>query len=113
MTDCSQCSGGKDVGYLGNNSGTLQFNGVNAACTGDYLLVIYYANGDAGARMASISVNGGPASTLSFASSHGGNLVATLPVTVHLKAGKNTIEFSTTSSWAPDIDKVLVIRKGC
>lgn len=113
VTDCSQCSGGKDVGYLGNNSGTLQFNGVNAACTGDYLLVIYYANGDAGARMASISVNGGPASTLSFASSHGGNLVATLPVTVHLKAGKNTIEFSTTSSWAPDIDKVLVIRKGC
>jgi hypothetical protein len=113
VMDCSDCSGGKDVGYLGKNNGTLQFNGVSTACTGDYLLVIYYANGDSGARMASISVNGGPASMLSFASSHGSSLVATLPVIVHLKAGKNTIKFSNTSGWAPDIDKVSVIRKDC
>ncbi len=63
--------------------------------------------------MASISVNGGPASMLSFASSHGGDLVASLPVIVRLKAGKNTIEFSNDFGWAPDIDKVSVIRKDC
>ena len=26
------CSGGKDVGDIGNNSGTMQFNGVSVAC---------------------------------------------------------------------------------
>jgi hypothetical protein len=113
VMNCSNCSGGKDIGYLGKNSGTLQFNGVSAACDGNYLLAIYYINADDGARMASIRVNGDMTTTLSFASSHGVNHVATLPVTVHLNAGSsNTIEFSNTSSWAPDIDKVL-IPKGC
>lgn len=113
VMNCSNCSGGKNIGYLGKNSGTLQFNGVSAACNGNYLLAIYYVNADAGARMASIRVNRGIAITLSFASSHGVNLVAILPVTVDLNAGRsNTIEFSNASSWAPDIDKVL-ITKGC
>ena len=111
VMNCSNCSGGQNIGYLGNNSGTLQFNGVSAACNGNYLLAIYYANADTGARMASIRVNG-KTTMLSFASSHGVNLVAILPVTVDLNAGSNTIEFSNTSSWAPDIDKVL-IPKGC
>lgn len=112
VMDCSGCSGGKDVGYLGKNSGTLQFNDVSAACTGNYQLFIHYTNADAGARRASISVNGGTPITLSFASSHGANLVATLPVTVHLNAGNNTIKFFSTSNWGPDIDRVL-IPKGC
>lgn len=113
VMDCSHCSDGKDVGYLGNNSGTLQFNGVSAACSGNYQIIIYYANGDSGARTASIRVNGGIATTFSFASSHGANLVATLPVIVPLNARKNTIAFSNTSSWAPDIDKVLLTGPDC
>ncbi len=108
IMDCSHCSGGKDVGYLGNNSGMLQFNGVNVMWSGNYQLVIYYVNGDSGTRTAFMSVNGGMASTLNFASSYGGDLVATLPVIVHLNAGNNTIKFYNTSSWAPDIDKVLI-----
>jgi hypothetical protein len=108
VMSCSNCSGGKDVGYLGNNSGTLQFNGVSASHSGSYLLTIYYANGDSAARTASVSINGGTATTLSFASSHGGGLVATLPVTVQLNAGNNTILFSNASSWAPDIDKITL-----
>jgi hypothetical protein len=111
IMNCGNCSGGKDVGYLGNssNSGTLQFNGLSASCSGNYLLTIYYANGDSAARTASISVNGGTATSYSFASSHGGNLVATLPIFVHLNQGSsNTIEFSNTSSWAPDIDKITI-----
>ena len=109
VANCNNCSDGQDVGDLGNNSGTLQFNNVNVpACTGDYLLTIYYANGDSAARTASISINEGAATTYSFASSHGGNLVATLPVIAHLNAGSNTITFSNTSTWAPDIDKITI-----
>lgn len=109
VMNCNNCSGGQDVGYLGNNSGTLQFNNVNVpACTDDYLLTIYYANGDGAGRTASISINGGTTTTFSFASSYGGNLVATLPVIAHLNAGSNTIAFSNTSTWAPDIDKITI-----
>jgi hypothetical protein len=110
VMNCGNCSGGKDVGYLGNNSGTLQINGVSAPRhSGNYLLTIYYANGDSAARTASISVNGGTATTYSFASSHGGGLVATLPIFVRLNEGNsNTIEFSNASSWAPDIDKITI-----
>jgi hypothetical protein len=110
IMNCSNCSGGKDVGYLGNNSGTLQFNGVSAPHhSGTYLLTIYYANGDSAARTASISVNGATAISYSFASSHGGNLVATLPIFVQLNQGNNnTIAFSNASSWAPDIDKITI-----
>jgi hypothetical protein len=109
IMNCSNCSGGEDVGYLGNNSGTLQFNNVSAPYKGNYLLTIYYANGDATARTAMISINGGAAATYTFATSHGGNLVATLPITVALNSGSsNTIQFYNTSSWAPDIDKITI-----
>lgn len=109
VMSCSNCSGSQDVGYIGDNSGTLQFNSVSASSSGSYLLTIYYADGDSTSRIASISVNGGTATTYTFATSHGGNLVATLPITISLNAGSsNTIKFYNTSSWAPDIDKITI-----
>jgi hypothetical protein len=109
VMSCSNCSGGEDVGYIGNNSGTLQINNVNAPSSGNYLLTIYYANGDSTSRTASISINGGTSTSYTFATSHGGNLVATLPIIVPLNAGSNnTIKFYNTSSWAPDIDKITI-----
>jgi hypothetical protein len=108
VMNCSNCSGGKDVGYLGNNSGRLKINNVSASHSGDYLLTIYYANGDSAGRTAAVSVNGGIAAIYHFASTSGGGLTATLPVTVHLDAGNNTILISTGSGWAPDIDKITI-----
>jgi hypothetical protein len=109
VMNCSSCSGSEDVGYIGNNSGILQFNNVSAPYRGNYLLTIYYANGDSTSRTTMISLNGGPATTYTFASSHGGNLVATLPITVSLNSGSNnTLQFYNTSSWAPDIDKITI-----
>ena len=46
---CPTCSGGFDVGYVGNNSGTLQFNNVTANASGRLNVTIWYTNGDAGA----------------------------------------------------------------
>ena len=37
---CSTCSGGNLVAWVGNNAGTLQFNGINAATAGNYALTI-------------------------------------------------------------------------
>ena len=105
---CSTCSGGNKVGYVGNNAGTLQFNGVSAATAGNYTLTIYYLSG--AARSAQLSVNGGSAVTLNFASLVNWTTVGTLTTTVSLNAGSNTLKFSnpTVGSWAPDFDRVTV-----
>ena len=65
IQSCPTCSGGADVGYVGNNSGTLQFNGVTANTSDSYVVTIWYTNGDA-ARYALLSVNGGPGIPVSF-----------------------------------------------
>src|SRR5690348_8906640 len=66
VASCSPCSGGKKVGFVGNNAGTLQFNGVTTGAAGSATLTIAYASGQA--RNASLSVNGGTATSISFAS---------------------------------------------
>jgi len=46
IQSCPNCSGGADVGFVGNNSGTLQFRGITANASGHLNLRIWYANGD-------------------------------------------------------------------
>ena len=106
MAACSACSGGNKVDYVGNNSDMLQFNGVSAATAGNYPLTIHYLSG--AARSAQLSVNGGSAVTLNFASTGGWNTVGTLTTTVSLNAGSNTLKFSNSSAYAPDFDRVTV-----
>ena len=107
---CSACSGGNKVGYVGNNAGTLQFNGVSAATAGNYTLTIYYLSG--ATRSAQLSVNGGSAVTLNFASLGNWTTVGTLTTTVSLNAGSNTIKFSNATGWAPDFDRITVNTNG-
>lgn len=108
VASCNSCSGGKEVGYIGNG-GTLTFNGVSASSTGSYSLTIYYLNGDSGNRNASLSVNSGSTNTLSFSPTGGWNNLSSLTITVTLNAGSNnTLEFSNPSGWAPDIDRIVV-----
>lgn len=112
-------SGGKNVGYVGNGSGnTLSFSNVSASATGRYTVVIHYAHNDrAGSgnyntnvesRTAQLSVNGGTASTLTFRNTYSWNDYWTLPTTVTLNSGTNTLKLSNSSSWAPDIDYIEV-----
>ncbi|QJD83896.1 DUF4832 domain-containing protein [Cohnella herbarum] len=104
---CSACSGGSKVGYVGNNAGTLQFNGVNASAAGAATLTVSYLNGDA-SRTAQISVNGGSAVTLTFPNTGGWTTVGTIQTQVQLNAGNNTIKLSNPSGWAPDFDRIQV-----
>jgi hypothetical protein len=110
VANCSACSGGKKVGFVGNNAGTLQFNGVSAAAAGSATLTITYASGTA--RNATLSVNGGSGTSIAFTSTGSFNTPGTKTVTVTLKAGSNTFKFSNSSGWAPDFDKVTVVTGG-
>src|SRR5437867_8934077 len=110
LANCSACSGGKKVGFVGNNAGTLQFNGVNAAAAGSATLTITYASGTA--RNATLSVNGGAGQSIAFSSTGSFNTPGTKTVTVTLKAGSNTLKFSNAKAFAPDFDKVTVDTGG-
>jgi hypothetical protein len=111
IQSCPTCSGGADVGYVGNNSGTLQFNGVTANTTHSYVVTIWYANGDATARYALLSVNGSVGTPLSFPSTGSFQTVGSIQTTITLNAGSdNTLKFYNpiVGNWAPDFDRIVV-----
>jgi hypothetical protein len=110
IANCGACSGGKKVGFVGNNAGTLTFNGVTATAAGSATLTITYASGNA--RSAQLSVNGGAAKTLNFTPTGSFNTPGTLITTVTLKAGSNTLKFGNTAAFAPDFDKIAVDTGG-
>jgi len=109
IQSCPTCSGGQKVGYVGNNSGTLQFNGVTANVSGRYAVTISYTNGDA-VRYALLSVNGSQGTPVSFPSTGSFQTVGSKQITVTLNAGNNTLEFYNpiVGSWAPDFDRLGV-----
>ncbi|MFD0619710.1 NPCBM/NEW2 domain-containing protein [Paenibacillus sp. GCM10027629] len=83
---------GSKVGFIGNNSGELIINKINAPTAGTYTLTIYYLNGDA-SRNLYVSVNGGTGQQYSLPSSGGWGTVAAYPIQVTLQQGENTIKF--------------------
>jgi hypothetical protein len=98
------------VGYVGNNSGTLQFNDVTANTPGSNVVTIWYTNGDA-VRYALLSVNGGQGTPVSFPSTGSFQTVGSIQRTVTLNAGSNnTLEFYNpiVGNWAPDFDRIGV-----
>jgi len=109
IQSCPTCSGGFDVGYVGNNSGTLQFNNVTVNTTHSYVVTIWYTNGDA-VRYALLSVNGGTGIPVSFPSTGSFQTVGSVEMTITLNAGSNTLEFYNpiTGNWAPDFDRIGV-----
>lgn len=121
VTSDSWASGGKYVGYIGNGSAnTLTFNGVSASAAGTYMLVIAYSDDDTAgsgnynsnieSRWAQVSVNGGTATTEVFANTFSWHTYKTVAIPVTLKAGSNTIEFSNSSGYAPNIDYIQVAQ---
>src|SRR5207237_8647352 len=110
VQSCPTCSGGEDVGYVGNNSGTLQFNDVTVNTTHNYVVTIWYTNGDA-VRYALLSVNGGPGTPVSFPSTGSFETVGSVQRAITLNAGSNnTLEFDNpiVGGWAPDFDRMVV-----
>ncbi|KGE18881.1 fibronectin type III domain-containing protein [Paenibacillus wynnii] len=99
-------SGGSKVGYVGNNDGTLQFNGINVSAPGTYTMTISYLSGEA--RSAQLRVNGGSPSTVNLPSTGSWTTVGTVQTQIQLNAGNNTIHFSNPTGWAPDFDRIQI-----
>lgn len=111
IQSCPTCSGGAEVVYVGNNSGTLQFNGVTVNATHSYVVTIWYLNGDAAPRYALLSVNGSPGTPISFPPTGSFQTVGSVQTTITLNAGSNnTLEFYNpiVGNWAPDFDRIGV-----
>jgi Alpha galactosidase A/Alpha galactosidase C-terminal beta sandwich domain/Carbohydrate binding module (family 35) len=108
VATCTNCSGGKNVGYIGKG-GTLQFNNVNVSKAGSYVLSVSFVDGDAG-RTENISVNGGAATPYVFMGTADANWngVQVLKIVVSLNAGNNMLLFSNAAAYGPDIDRIIV-----
>jgi hypothetical protein len=114
-------SGGSAVGWIGGGAAnSLTFNGVTASSAGTYMLVVHYANDETSGsgnynsnivtRTASISVNGGTAVTGEFANTFSWDTFNTVDIPVTLASGSNTIKFSNSSTYAPDIDYIQLAK---
>ena len=118
MNDAA-ASGGKYVGDIGNGAAnTLQFNNVHVPSSGTYRMVVYFANAESRGshdynsqivdRYADIRVNGASAKRVYFRNTFAWNVYRTTVVDVNLKAGNNTIQFSNSAAYAPNIDKIEI-----
>jgi hypothetical protein len=105
--DCGGCSGGRKVGNLGG-TGSVTVNGVMAAKAGTYVMTVGYVDADS-SRTAVVTVNGKPFS-LPFAGSNNNDwdTAQTATVSVQLKAGANTVQFTAPDGYGADLDKITL-----
>jgi hypothetical protein len=75
-------------------------------------VTIYYLNGDAASRTATVSVNGGAPSPLTFPAkgTWASPQLASVTLPMTLNAGANTLLFSNPSAFAPDLDRISVTK---
>lgn len=106
VASCASCSGGAKVGYLGNG-GKLTVTGVDGGSGGTRTVTLYYLA--AVSRTATVQVNGGTATTVTFPATADWNTVGSVHITVTVPAGAaNSITIANPSDWAPDIDRITV-----
>ncbi|KAF7719546.1 Galactan 1,3-beta-galactosidase [Penicillium ucsense] len=110
ILSCSNCSGGKSVGYLGGSSnGGIKFSSISTSSSGKTTVQIRYENGDSTQRYATVTVNG-QSHILAFIPSQNGNTPSSSSLNVNLNSGNsNVISISGyQGGWAPDVDRLLV-----
>jgi len=109
VAGCNSCLDGEKVGYVGDG-GTLTFNDVDVSAAGTYAVQIGYLDGSSGTvgRSATITVNGGAVQTLTFVPTGSFGNPGSVTVSLPLKAGENTVEFSDSAAYAPDFEAITV-----
>jgi alpha-galactosidase len=106
---CNSCLGGQKVGFVGEG-GTLSFNNVDVNSSGNYAVQVDYLDGTSGTtgRSSTITVNGTAVGTLTDTPTGSFQNPGSTTLSLPLDAGKNTIEFSNSSAYAPDFDAITV-----
>ncbi len=108
IADSSMCSGGKKVGYIGNGGFNKLEITVKAEKAGSYEMLIYLCSGES--RSMDVTVNG-KKYELSNLSSPGFDIPAEKSLNIELEKGENTITFSSSAGYAPDLDRIAVADK--
>jgi hypothetical protein len=103
---CEYCSGASKAGNLGNGSGTVTFTNITVPRDGTYQMEIDYLT--SGQRSFFLSVNGATATELPLDGSTFDAFTTTV-IPVKLHAGENTVEFSNPSTYAPDLDRIVIV----
>lgn len=107
VVDCSQCSGSSAAGYLGGDiDGTATFD-FSVAAADRVTLVVNHKNGDRPSRYAAVSVNGKEQAVAFLSTSHL-STTGSSAVHVDLVQGENTVTFSRSKGWGPDVDQLVV-----
>lgn len=105
--DVPECSGGRKVGYIGKDGGSLYMENNDVAADGTYNVDIIYISGED--RTLYMTVNDGEEMKLQLpATGTDWTTLGTYTITLDLKAGKNTIHFYNNVGWAPDIDCIKI-----
>ena len=102
VTDCTTCSGGKRVRYLG--AGAQLIIQTTLSAPGKRLTVLYEVDG---VRTLSINVNGAPLYTYDTTGASWDD-PQQLDVPVTLAAGQLTLTFYNDNGGAPDLDAVII-----
>ena len=104
-------SGKAMVGGVGNNGqNSLTMNDIKVAKSGLYDVEVVFYNGEEGARMLYISINGGEAIPVYCYGNKKWDEPMSLTIPMQLNEGSNTIQFGTAEGkgWAPDMDCIIV-----
>eukprot|EP00825_Cyclidium_porcatum_P006567 TRINITY_DN13270_c0_g1_i2.p1 TRINITY_DN13270_c0_g1~~TRINITY_DN13270_c0_g1_i2.p1 ORF type:complete len:448 (+),score=29.74 TRINITY_DN13270_c0_g1_i2:208-1551(+) len=107
ISNCTSCSGGAKIGYLGTN-GRLIFNKIKIEKEDSYVLKVYYITSDS--RSFYYSVNNSNPQLIKCEGSGNWNVINTKEFVVRLKTGINTITIDNPSGNAPDIDKISITK---
>ena len=91
----------------------LQFNNVSVSASGSYKMIVTYSNSEKGhagqvERYADISVNDGPTKRVYFRNTFDKSVFRSSVVEMELIKGANTVRFSNTDQFAPDIEKIQI-----
>lgn len=112
VLNCSGCSGGKLVGYVGGpENGAVTFEKVISIKDERKTVRIFSPNGDRTQRYANVSVNGEKAVRIAFIPSSRENVPAVSVVNLEFKAGVNSVKIEgLDAGWGPDLDRLAVVR---
>jgi alpha-glucosidase len=112
VTPCGSCSGGAKAGYVGQSG--IVFDNVEAE--GSYTARIAYLSGEQ--RGISVTVDGTlmrsvivPESGRGGGEPNGWNVPRSVDVPLQLGPGRHTIVLSSAGGYAPDIDRMTLIRR--
>ncbi|CAG7658666.1 family 43 glycosylhydrolase [Paenibacillus allorhizosphaerae] len=95
----ANASGGKVVGHIDYADSSVQFN-VQVPVSGNYTMYVRYDNGTAGDSTHNVSVNNGTAKTITYPKTGGWVYQSIATLSVALKAGSNTIQFTKGTGFA-------------